>query len=144
MANFEEPNDETNEIFDRAILSADLTRYIDYKLVVNNKLKVIGKPQKQSDINRYLNNIDLVIYLNEQIFNQLPEEDRKIVAESIVAGIHYDTEKDKLNVSPGDIPEIHSGVVAKYGVDRYFGIQSLIKEIFSQTKDTKEQEGQEN
>ena len=143
MANFENASRETAEVFNQVMTNALLDNYIDYRLVVNNKLKEIGRATKNSDLNRFLSGQDLVITINEEVFEQLEVADQRIVAESIIAGVHYDTEKDRLNVNKGDIPAIHSGVVEKYGVDRYFNIQRLIKEVQSQLKDAKAEEGVE-
>jgi len=144
MADFLTPENGTKNIFSKVLDDTMLSNYITSKVLVNNKQSEIGRATKVSDLNKVLSNVDLAIIVNEEVFKSLLPEDQKLVAESVLAGVHFDTEKDKLVVNKGDIPAIHSGVVSKYGVDKYFNVMNQIREIFSQKKDAKEQETSQN
>ena len=52
-----------------------------------------------------------------------------MAADEIIAGIHYDNEKDKLIITQPDI-KTHSGVLSKYGYDRYEVLQESIRTLF--------------
>lgn len=140
MAEFFDPKSGTRKAFEKVLDDTMLSNYIETKILVNNKQNEIGKVTKTSDLNRAITKLDLVVTVNEEVFESLDAEGQKIVAESVLGGVHYDSEKDKLVVSKGDIPASHSGVIVKYGVDKYYNVQNLIKELYSQQKDAKAQE----
>lgn len=95
----------------------------------NPKLKVVGKVIKANEIVKHLNDIDVVILLNETIFDQLEEEQKMIVAEELVAEIFYDSEKDVLKLIKPDLVTF-SGVVAKYGYEKYMRKKESVASLF--------------
>ena len=64
MATFEEPFDDTKELFKTVIDGTDLERVINIKILSNNKLKEIGKVSKSTDLVKFLSSEDIVIQLN--------------------------------------------------------------------------------
>ena len=134
MAKYEEPFDDTQEIFDGVIANAELDRYVNIKLLSDNKSKTITKVVKANPLLKFETKNDLYIFVNEQIFEQLEDWQKVIVAEEALAGVYFDTEKDKLEIKKGDV-ETFSGLLSKYGYDRYEVVRESIKTLYQVEKE---------
>lgn len=130
MARYEEPFDDTKEIFENIISNADLSRFINFKLLINNKQKELYKPIKANDLVKHMTNNDVVIIINERIFEQLNPEQKIMIAEESIAGVHFDAEKDKITFTKGDI-QTYSGILRKYGYDKYEVLHESIKTLYN-------------
>lgn len=137
MAKYEEPFDDTKEIFEGVILNAELDRYVNIKLLSDNKSKTITKVVKANPLLKFETKNDLYIFVNEQIFEQLEDWQKVIVAEEALAGVYFDTEKDKLEIKKGDV-ETFSGLLSKYGYDRYEVVRESIKTLYNVEKEEAE------
>lgn len=140
MAKFEEIDDTTKEIFDSATDKAGLSQIgnITITVISNDKLKKIFEVKKANELLKFRSNDDVIIILNENIFQKLSLEQQNIVAEQALAYISYDGDKDKIVVTPPDFIE-HSGILSKYGYDKI----NLLKEsitTFMQVEEQREEE----
>ena len=134
MAKFEEVFPDTQSLFNRIIDSADLQRFVNIKILSNDKLKEVGKVVKANDLVRHMTNEDLIIIINERIFEQLDEAQQIMQAEELIASIHYDNENDKLVITKPDIVT-YSGLVSKYSWEDYIRLRESIKALFSQAEE---------
>jgi len=91
MAKFDEPHEETQELFTSQISEKRLDLNLNITIVVNNSAKEIFKVNKANELLRYRSGDDVIIVLNEKIFDQLTDEQRKIVVEESLASIHFDS-----------------------------------------------------
>ena len=138
MAKYEEPFKDTQEIFEEVIRNSDLDRYVSIKLIVDNKQKKkVAKPHKASNLLKFETNNDVYIFINELIFEQLETWQKIVVAEEAVAGIVFDPEKDKLEIKTGDVSTF-SGLLRKYGYERYEIVEESIKTLYNVEKETAE------
>jgi hypothetical protein len=137
MAKFEEPFEDTKELFNSLITLADLNQSINIEVLVNNRQKEIYKLFKTNDLTRYKTNVDVFLVINEMVFDQLSDEQKVIVADESLAGIHYDSEKEKLTLTKPDV-STYSGLLKKYGEKQYLELNELIKLIYSQERNTEE------
>jgi alpha-D-ribose 1-methylphosphonate 5-triphosphate synthase subunit PhnI len=133
MAKFEEVFPDTQNLFNRIIDTADLQRFVNIKILSNVKLKEVGKVVKANDLVRHMTNEDLIIIINEKIFEQLDEAQQIMQAEELIASIHYDNENDKLVITKPDIVT-YSGLVSKYSWEDYIRLRESIKSLFSQAE----------
>ncbi len=130
MTKFFEPFEDTVKLFNQAIITANLDRFANIKILTNNKLKEPYKCVKANDLTNYESGVDAYIILNEEIFDQLNDEQKYILVEEAVCGIHYDTEKDKLIIRNHDF-KAHTGILAKYGAKKCIELDTLIKLLYS-------------
>lgn len=134
MAKYEDPFEDTLEIFEGVIAKAEIDRYVTIKILTDNNLKkVVAKATKANDLVKYETKNDVYIFVNENIFDQLTDAQKVIAADEVIAGIHFDTEKDKLIITQPDV-KTHSGVLSKYGYDTYEVLQESIRTLFSTEK----------
>ncbi len=137
MAKYEDPFKDTQEIFEGVIANADLERYVNIKLLSDNKSKTITKVVKANPLLKFETKNDLYIFVNEQVFEQLEGWQKLIVAEEALAGVYFDGEKDKLEIKKGDV-ETFSGLLSKYGYDRYEVVRESIKTLYQVEKEEAE------
>ena len=103
MAKFEEVFEDTQAMFSNFTKEIDNLTQVKIKILANNRLKEIGKVVKANDLLKHMTNEDVIILLNEQIFEQLEEEQKLMVVEELIARIYFDDEKDKLTIVSPDV-----------------------------------------
>jgi hypothetical protein len=133
MAKFEEVYQETEDIFKTHITKSNIPSFIKIKLLSNNTLKDFGSVTKSQDIIKFMTDYDVIIQVNEPIFDQLQEEQKEYVIKDLLACIIYDMEKDKLSIAQPDVTTF-SGVLRQYDIDTYLGIKESIVTLLEEKK----------
>ena len=139
MAKFETPFPDTQELFQGVLDNTELEQVLSIDLVTNNKLNTVGKVSKTNAYTKHKTKVDIYVELNEEVFEKLDEFNQLIVLESLVCSIEHNAEKDTVKINKPDI-SIHSGVGAKYGKTQTYDNALLVKEVFAQLKEQKEDE----
>ena len=133
MAKFEEPFEDVQELFDEKIVAASLDQYVNIVVVVNNTAKDVYKVVKANDLSKHLTSYDVVIVLNQVIFEQLTDVQKHILVEESLASIHFDTEKDKLVITKPDVVA-YSGILSKYTFETWTVLHESIKSLYAAEK----------
>ena len=133
MAKFEEVYEETQDVFKTHITKSNIPSFIKIKLLSNNTLKDFGSVTKSQDIIKFMTDYDVIIQVNEPIFDQLQEDQKEYVVKDLLACIIYDMEKDKLSISQPDVTTF-SGVLRQYDIDTYLGIKESIVTLLEEQK----------
>jgi|694.fasta_scaffold00011_44 hypothetical protein len=132
--NFTDVSKETQKLFTNLIDDANLERVINIKLLSCNELKQIGKVVKANDLLKFMTDNDVIILINEVIFDQLEGDQKELVAQELIAYVSYDFEKAKLVITQPDV-NTFSLVLKKVGSDKYLRIQEIIRLAFEQLKE---------
>lgn len=135
---YEEPFEDTLDLYNQAIDNAGLNNFINITILVNNKAKDIYKVNKANEILKYRTGDDVIIILNEKIFEQLTDEQKRIVVEESLASIHYDNENDKLVISKPDVVTF-SGVLSKYSYETWKVLQESITTLYNAEKEMEDE-----
>lgn len=136
MSNFIEISDELEKQFnDIRTKQTSLPDFVTIKLLNNPKQKDIFKVFKASKIVTYLNQIDALVFINEDLYNMLDEESQSILLEEALAYISYDSEKDVTNITTPDVVSF-SGLISKYN-EKFFRYHELVKMLIQQKEDDK-------
>ena len=133
MAKFEEVYQETIDVFKTHITKSNIPSFIKIKLLSNNTLKDFGSVTKSQDIIKFMTDYDVIIQINEPIFDQLQEDQKEYVVKDLLAPIVYDMEKDKLSIIQPDVTTF-SGVLRQYDIDMYIGIKESIVTLLEEKK----------
>ena len=141
MAKFEEVFEDTQALFTNFTKEIDNLTQVNIKILANNRLKEIGKVVKANDLLKHMTNEDVIILLNEQIFEQLEDEQKTMVVEELIARIYFDDEKDKLTIVSPDV-NTFSLLLRKYGYDKYEVLHESIKALFSQEAEVEAENNQ--
>jgi len=141
MAKYEEPFEDTQMLFDQFISQLDNLREVNIKIIVQNNLKEIGKVNKASDLNKHMHSYDVVILLNESVFEALEDEQRLMVVEELIAQIYFDDEKEKVSIIKPDVITF-SLLLTKYGTEKYLRLRESIKAVLAQTEENQQETAQ--
>lgn len=131
MAKYHEVFDDHEKLFTDFIKQIDSLHGLNVKILGCNKLKEICKVSKATDILKHMTNEDIIILLNETIFEKLEDEQQMMIVEEYVARIYFDAEKDKLTLITPDFTTF-SLFLSKYGAEKCLNLKTLIKELFSE------------
>ena len=74
---------------------------------------------------------DVIIQVNEPIFDQLEDTQKEYIVNDLLAKIVYDMDKDKISIVNPDVSTF-SGVLRKYGIDTYQSIKESIAVLLEQ------------
>ena len=130
MAKYEETFEETKTIVNQLILNSGLSNNANITILTNNRAKDIFKVNKANELLKYRTGDDIIIVLNEKIFDQLTPEQRVIVAEESLASISYDLENDKLVISKPDVVTF-SGLLSKHTFEVWNVLRESIKTLYA-------------
>ena len=134
MAKFEEVYEDTLELFQKHINLTSIPRMVKIKILSNDSIKKeFGKVSKASEIVKFMTDYDVVIQVNEPIFDQLEEKQKEYVVKDLLAQICYDMEKDKISILSPDITTF-SGVLRNYDIDTYLSIKESMVTLLEQKR----------
>jgi hypothetical protein len=134
MAKFEEVYEDTLELFQKHIEQSQIPRMIKFKILSNEGVKKeFGKVSKTSDIVKFMTDYDIVIQVNEPIFDQLEDNQKEYVVKDLLGQIVYDMDKDKISIVSHDITTF-SGVLRQYDIDTYLSIKESMVTLLEQRK----------
>lgn len=116
MAKVEKANEEIIEIVNNIIVETFGKGFITTKIVSSSDQKTLIKIKKANPIIEYFVNAEncIIITINEILFYQLSDEQRKLIILNELEGVYYDTEKDKLIVQQPPL-NISIGCYNKFG-----------------------------
>ena len=134
MGKFQEVYEETKQLFNDHISNSGIPGFVNIKILSNESLKAwFGQVTKSQDIIKFMTDYDVIIQINEPIFDQLQSEQKEYVVKDLLAQITYNLESDKLSIVKADI-NTFSGVLRQYSIDEYIGICESIKTLQEQKK----------
>ena len=131
MAKFIEVFEDTQSMFTNFIGQIDSLSEISVKILGNDRQKEICKVLKAGDLLKHMTNEDVVIVINERIFEQLDDEQKLMVIEEHVARLYFDAEKGKLSIINPDV-NTFSLLLRKYGYDKYERLIESVKALYAQ------------
>jgi TRAP-type mannitol/chloroaromatic compound transport system substrate-binding protein len=138
MAKYEEPFEDTHRLFDEAITQTGIKDYLNIAVLTNNQSKELFKVSKASGLLRYRTGDDVYIILNEKIFEQLTEEQKRIAVEEAVAYIGYDFEKETLVITQPDFLA-HSGILRKHNYPVIEVLRETIRSLYEKERQEEEE-----
>ena len=89
MAKYDEPFEETQDLFNTVIQERGMANQVNITILSNNTAKDLFKVNKANELLKFRTGDDVIIVLNEKIFDQLTTEQRLIVVEESLSSIHY-------------------------------------------------------
>lgn len=142
MAKWGEPSDETIKAFNDVLLRLDLENFINIKIIINDDQKEVGKIKKLTPDVKFALGDDLLIIVNESIFEQIPAIQQNMYIDELLTPISYNVENERLTINPPDV-KTYSGFLQKYSFEQYEVMVESIKSLYDKAKEDKltEQEG---
>ncbi len=132
MAKFEEVFEDTLELFNKHIENSSIPRAVKIKILSNESIKKgFGNVSKTQEFVKFMTDYDIIIQINEPIFDQLEDKQKEYVVKDLLARIFYDVDKDKVSILPHDITTC-SGVLNSYDIETYLSIKESIVTLLEQ------------
>jgi len=138
MAKYQEVFGETQELFDQVIRERKLAELINITLLSNDTAKEIFKVTKANELLKFRTGDDVIIVINEKIFEQLNPEQRMIVAEEAISALSFNSDKDKFEIKKPDVITF-SGVLRKYSYEKWEILNESIKTLYNVEKEVEDQ-----
>lgn len=134
MAKWAEPSEETFKDINTVLSEINLSTLINTKIIVNDdqKKKVITLKKMPSHI-KFAFNYDLLLIINESIYDGLTDEQKKLCIEEALSGTHFNYDNDSLIVGPPDVKTYH-GFLSKHGFEQYEILEESIKTLYESQK----------
>jgi hypothetical protein len=137
MAKYELVFEDTQDLYTRLIGEADLNN-VNITVLADNKAKEIFKLSKANAILKFRSNDDVIIILNEKIFEQLTPEQQVIIAEESLAGISYNSEKDAIEIKKPDFIAF-TGVLRKYSYNIIDVLRESVTTLYAAEKQAEDE-----
>jgi hypothetical protein len=137
MAKYEEVFNDTQDLYTKLIGDANLEN-INITILADNRAKKISTVIKANALMKFRTSDDIIIVLNEKIFEQLPEEQQIIIAEESLAGIFYNEEKEAIEIKKEDFTAF-SGVIRKYGFETVETLRESVKSLYDVEKQAEDE-----
>lgn len=143
MAKLGAVSDDTRNLVDEILGKTGLANFVNAEVMSITKQKQIVTVKRANATTEYLANKpdSICIYVYEDAFDRLDENARYLVMEDALNTVYYDTEKDKIVITPQQIM-VTMGGRAKYGETLINAIEAgvhVIAQIEEEEKEKKEQ-----
>lgn len=141
MSKFSEISEDVSKyffnIFDK---QTTLGHYVTVKLLNNDQLKHLIEVKKFTEPVAYLLNKEILISINEKVFDLLEDKQRELLILEALQSIEYDSEKDQLKLATPDV-QTYSPIIKKYTIDTYLETQEILITAIEQTQPPKKEKG---
>jgi len=117
-----------------AISKADLENVVNIKILGCLNQKDITNVTKSNPLLNHLTSADIIITVNEAVFELLDSLYQDIVVDEAIARIHYDFEKDVVKLVKPDF-ETFSLVMQKYTCDVMLKERETVRAIYTTSDD---------
>mgnify|MGYP003677988757 FL=1 len=132
MAKFEEVFEDTLGLFNKHIESSSIPRAVRIIILSNEGIKKgFGNVSKTQEFVKFMTDYDVIIQINEPIFDQLEDNQKEYVIKDLLAKVFYDVDKDKVSILQHDITTF-SGVLSKFDINTYLSIKESIVTLLEQ------------
>jgi len=122
---------ETEDLFSNVLDATSIPKSIRFELIASNDMKEVGKVSKANEILKYMTEIDIVVLINETIFDRLGDDQKKMVIEELLAQVFWDSNSGKIKLIKPDV-NTFSLLIKKYGIDFYLGVKDSIASVLNE------------
>jgi hypothetical protein len=140
MAKFEEASEDVVKLFDEVRDNTNIPQWVEFKVLCNNKQKnEVCKIIKSNDLVQVLSEgINFAVVINENIFNELPEDLQKMAVDECLAGVQI-SETDTVSLEKPDFCT-YTGVQKKYGDTPVVVLHESVKTLYDAQKQKEDEE----
>jgi hypothetical protein len=133
MAKFEEVSEETKKLFIDVHDKTNIPHWVEFEMLVNNKQKQLYRITKLNDlVETITDGINFVIVINEEIFDQLTDEQKRVALVECLAGVSV-SENEAVSLEKPDF-STYRGVLQKYGHEDIITLHESVKSLFDKKK----------
>jgi hypothetical protein len=132
-------SEDVEKLFDDVREKTSIPRWIEFKVLCNDKQKELCRIVKMNDLVETLTEgLNFAVVINEEIFNELPEDMQKMAIDECLAGVSV-SDSDAVSLEKPDF-NTYTGVLNKYGDDSVIRLKESIKSLFDAKKQREDEE----
>lgn len=133
----EKASDELVEFFDTVKETTSIPHWVEFEVMVDDAQKELYKVVKTNKIVESLTDgVNFVVVINEEIFDQLPEEYKEIALLESIAGISV-SETDRISNEKPNF-NTYRGMLERFGHEKIITLHESIKSLFDAKKNDEE------
>lgn len=114
---YDELSEDIKELFMEIFNSKTFALTIGFEFVSDTKLKQVIKIQKLSDIYSFLLKKEVIVFVNEDLYDKMDEESLRILFEQEIDKLGVNSKNGKIVMNKPDIVTF-SPLITKYGADK--------------------------
>ena len=122
---------ETEDLFVNVLDGTSIPKSIRFELIASNDMKDVGKVAKANEILKYMTEVDIIVLINETIFDRLADDQKKMIIEELLAQVYWDSNSGKIKLIKPDV-NTFSLLIKKYGIDFYLGVKDSIASVLNE------------
>lgn len=139
MAKLEKASEELVSFFDDVKEQTSIPHWIEFEILCNCKQKELYKIQKLNDLVEILTNgTNFAVIINEEIFDQLTEDQRKLAIIECLAGVSV-SDTDAVTLEKPNF-STYRGVLEKHGHEKIIVLHESIKSLYDAKKQKEDEE----
>lgn len=131
---YDELSQDTIDFFTGVYDTKAFSIKIGFKFISDSKMKQSIKVMKLSDMYKFLLNKDVLVIINEDLFDKLDEESMKILIEQELDKIEVDFKNGKIKMVQPDV-KTFAGILSKYGEEAVLRANQVDKLSSEQKED---------
>jgi len=136
MAKYNEPFEDIQKLFEEIIGDRGLDHMINIKVLTDNNQKKIGKVVKANPLMKHMTGEDVIVIINEDVFERLDDVSQYILAENILTSVTFNGERDKVEIVEPTV-QTYKGVIEKHSIDSFLRANELVELTYQQLKEEK-------
>lgn len=125
--------------FNSVLEKTTIPTHVEFALLSNDKMKEHYKILKANDVTNYLAEVDIVVIINERIFDMLDEELQNMLLDEMLSVVYVNMDNDKITINKFDV-NTTKGFLNKYGIEGFERYIGSINAITEQLKEKKKEE----
>lgn len=126
---------DTEDLFKKVLDQTSIPKSINFELIASNNMKDVGKVVKANEILKYMTEVDIIILLNENIFDRLEEDQKTMILEELLAQVYWDADSGKIKLIKPDV-NTFSLLIKRYGIDFYLAVKESVVSILNEIEAT--------
>ena len=139
MGKIQFASEDVENLFDDVREKTNIPRWIEFKVLCNDKQRELCKIVKMNDLVETLTEgLNFAVVINEGIFDELPEDMQRMAIDECLAGVSV-SDSDAVSLEKPDF-NTYTGVLNKYGDDSVIRLKESIKSLFDAKKQKEDEE----
>lgn len=139
MKKFFDVSDDNQNLFDSVLKNTSIPTFVKFKLLSVEKQKTLYKVSKANEVLNHLTGYDFVVIINESLFDQLDNDQQKLIFDEALAHIVYDSDKDSVSLSKPDVVTF-SGIISKYSIKEYLRVKETVDALLKQQEEKEKEQ----
>lgn len=125
----ERASDELVEFFDKIKDGTSIPHWVEFEVMVDNNQKELYKVIKTNKIVETLTSgVNIIIVINEDIFDQLPDEYKEIAIMESISGVAV-SETDRISLEKPNF-NTYRGILERFGHEKIITLHESIKSLY--------------